>query len=269
MSHRPIALEPAAVDVEVRGGIRPADVRHAKETVAALTRLAHEPVLRATVKLVASPHPGERRTAQAVLDVRGRLIHAQATAESTRKAVHLLNDRLRARLLKTTRDWENLRGRELRDGEPGRRHPAPPEEPLPHRPRREDPMIVRRKTYALERAIPDEAVFDMEQSDYDFHLFTEAATGQDSVVYRAGPRSRGDGYRMAQLDPRPGLLGPVRAALTVSPVPAPVLTEQEAVERLEFTGRPFVFYADAATGRGCVLYHRYDGHYGLITPTPA
>ncbi|WP_157536105.1 hypothetical protein [Kitasatospora mediocidica] len=24
--------------------------------------------------------------------------------------------------------------------------------------------------------------------------------------------------------------------------------------------------ADAATGRGNVLYHRYDGHYGLITP---
>jgi hypothetical protein len=27
-----------------------------------------------------------------------------------------------------------------------------------------------------------------------------------------------------------------------------------------------VFFADETTGRGNVLYHRYDGHYGLITP---
>jgi hypothetical protein len=25
-----------------------------------------------------------------------------------------------------------------------------------------------------------------------------------------------------------------------------------------------LFYIDAATGRGGLLYHRYDGHYGLI-----
>ena len=27
---------------------------------------------------------------------------------------------------------------------------------------------------------------------------------------------------------------------------------------------PFLFYLDGDHGRGCVLYHRYDGHYGLI-----
>lgn len=27
-----------------------------------------------------------------------------------------------------------------------------------------------------------------------------------------------------------------------------------------------MFYADEFTGRGSVLYHRYDGHYGPITP---
>ncbi|MBO1414556.1 sigma 54 modulation/S30EA ribosomal C-terminal domain-containing protein, partial [Streptomyces sp. FH025] len=30
--------------------------------------------------------------------------------------------------------------------------------------------------------------------------------------------------------------------------------------------QPFVFYTDTSTGRGNVLYRRYDGHYGLITP---
>jgi hypothetical protein len=28
----------------------------------------------------------------------------------------------------------------------------------------------------------------------------------------------------------------------------------------------FLYFTDAETGRGCVLYLRYDGHYGLIEP---
>jgi hypothetical protein len=31
-------------------------------------------------------------------------------------------------------------------------------------------------------------------------------------------------------------------------------------------GQPFTFFVDAGTGRGRLIYHRYDGHYGLITP---
>ena len=27
---------------------------------------------------------------------------------------------------------------------------------------------------------------------------------------------------------------------------------------------PFVFFLDEATGRGRVVYRRYDGHYGLV-----
>ncbi|MEQ4724303.1 sigma 54 modulation/S30EA ribosomal C-terminal domain-containing protein [Nonomuraea sp. B19D2] len=111
-------------------------------------------------------------------------------------------------------------------------------------------------------ATPDEAAFDMEQLDYDFHLFTEAETGQDSVIYHSR-----DGYRLAQVEPAPYRLGPVSIPLTVSSAPAPVLSVSEAVECLEATGMPFIFFADASTGRGSLLYHRYDGHYGLITPS--
>jgi hypothetical protein len=39
----------------------------------------------------------------------------------------------------------------------------------------------------------DEAAFDVGTLDYDFHMFTDADTGRDPVVYRAGP----PGYRMA------------------------------------------------------------------------
>jgi hypothetical protein len=52
----------------------------------------------------------------------------------------------------------------------------------------------------------------------------------------------------------------------VSTQNAPQLSAAEAIDRLNLSGQPFLLYADAATGRGRVLYRRYDGHYGLIQP---
>ena len=54
--------------------------------------------------------------------------------------------------------------------------------------------------------------------------------------------------------------------MTISRQPVPCLTEEEAADRLGLLGLPFLFFVDAAQGRASVLYHRYDGHYGLITP---
>ncbi|TMR92415.1 sigma 54 modulation/S30EA ribosomal C-terminal domain-containing protein [Nonomuraea basaltis] len=244
MRHRSIALDPADVQVKIRGRIRSADVRRARQTMADLARLAHEPVLGAKVKLATGPGLAmERRTAEAVLDIQGRLIRAQASAVSTRAAIHLLGDRLRTRLLEITRDWENRRGRHYQQRPPGRSGG--------------ERRIVR--TFTAARAVPDEAVVDMDQLDYDFLLFTEATTGQDSVVYRTG-----DGYRLAQLVPQPDLTAPMCAAISVSPLPAPRLTAEEAIERLELTGFAFVFFADSGTGGGGLVYRRDDGNYGLV-----
>ena len=44
------------------------------------------------------------------------------------------------------------------------------------------------------------------------------------------------------------------------------MTEDQAVTHLDLGGDPFVFFVDAGTARARVLYRRYDGHYGLITP---
>ena len=52
----------------------------------------------------------------------------------------------------------------------------------------------------------------------------------------------------------------------MSTVATPLLDTTEAVERLRLTGLPFLFYLDGDHASGCVLYHRYDGHYGLIDP---
>ena len=46
----------------------------------------------------------------------------------------------------------------------------------------------------------------------------------------------------------------------------PELTLSEAEERLDNRHERFVFFLNPETGRGNVIYRRYDGHYGLITP---
>ena len=121
--------------------------------------------------------------------------------------------------------------------------------------------IVRRKSYALARQTPDEAVADAELMDYDFYLFTEKSTGEDSVIYRTA-----DGYRLALARPRTRRLGPADPSITVSKMPAPRLQVTEAAARLEATGQAFLFFVNGGTGRGNLIYHRYDGHYGLIGP---
>jgi hypothetical protein len=40
----------------------------------------------------------------------------------------------------------------------------------------------------------------------------------------------------------------------------------ETIQRLELSRLPFVFYLDADHAQGRLLYHRYDGHYGLHHP---
>jgi hypothetical protein len=104
----------------------------------------------------------------------------------------------------------------------------------------------------------------MELLDYDFHLFTESGSNAASVLYRGGP----SGYRLALVAPALiGQLSPFEGPVVISPQPAQCLTEVEAAERLSLLDMPFLFFIDAAQGRASVLYHRYDGHYGLITPT--
>ena len=51
--------------------------------------------------------------------------------------------------------------------------------------------------------------------------------------------------------------------MTREPPPSS-MTDAEARDRLDAGDESFVFYLEEETGEGRVLYHRYDGHYGLI-----
>ncbi|MCV7260855.1 sigma 54 modulation/S30EA ribosomal C-terminal domain-containing protein [Mycobacterium shimoidei] len=258
---------PTFFDVEVTThGQMPDVAPYARKKIGGLGRYTHRPVRHARVRLTRHPDPAVQRAvvAQANLDVDGRLVRAQVEGTTAREAIDRLEARLRRRLERTAEHWESRRGalpvslpHEWRhQSEPTHRpkyFPRPPEE------RR----IVRRKSYTLSSCTIDEAAVDMDMLDYEFHLFNEKCTGMASVLYRAGPT----GWRLAQVTPvNPEELEPFDLPVTFSSQPAPCLTEQEAIERLNLLDLPFLFHIDAAQGRACVLYHRYDGHYGLITP---
>ncbi len=118
--------------------------------------------------------------------------------------------------------------------------------------------LTRRKRVTPRVQSPAAAIRTMDALDYDVHLFVDSETGEDAIVYRGGPW----GLRLArQRDLRPP------AALSVSgrPVPtldvraAPILDESAAVARICDHALPFLFHHDPGTGRGALLYRRFDG----------
>jgi hypothetical protein len=254
------------VVVETRGNVTGSDGDYARERVTSLLRYARDPVLFARVRLTLLTDPALARpaVAQVNLDVDGRLVRAQVARPTMREAVDEVHDRARDRLIKAAGDWQDIRGRRPTNAAHEWRHQTPPSERPPHFPRpAEDRQIVRHKAFSLARMTVDEAAFDMDMLDYAFHLFSEQGSGVDSVLYRVDD---GVGYRLAQLRPVADHVAFGVTPVTVSNVPAPDLTVDDAIERLNVTAWPFVFFRDTATGRGAVVYYRYDGHYGLITP---
>ncbi|GAA4552727.1 sigma 54 modulation/S30EA ribosomal C-terminal domain-containing protein [Pseudonocardia xishanensis] len=256
------------VVVQLVGDHPPGTHEKATETVRAALRHARGPVLHATVRIGRHPDPAARPPvlAEATVDVDGHPVRARAHAATEAEALDLLQYRLRVRLVRDRHHraahWEDRRGEQPSGETHEWRHgqdagPRPPFFPRPPEERR----IIRHKTFSVGPVDLDEAAFDLEVLDHDFHLFTEAGTGQEGVLYPSP-----EGLRLALVDPRPEDLAPHAVGVTVSPQPAPVLTTDEACERLGILGVPFLFHLDADRGRGALVYRRYDGHYGLITP---
>ncbi|SFH11869.1 sigma 54 modulation/S30EA ribosomal C-terminal domain-containing protein [Streptomyces mirabilis] len=253
------------VQVETRGQLPPDAAAYARDKVRAVLGQTREPVLFARVRLNRTANPAVERPviAQANVDLNGRPARAHVAGQTATQAVDLLQDRLAKQLARLTEHWEARRGRTTVPGPHEWRHGSEPTHRPDYYPRPVDErQVVRHKSFSLAWESPDEAAFELESMDYGFHLFTDADSGEDSVLYRSGAT----GYRLAQLHPHPHPAGNMAVPLTVSELPAPRMNMAEAQQRLEATGFPFVFFADDSTGRGNVLYHRYDGHYGLITP---
>ncbi|WP_166355477.1 sigma 54 modulation/S30EA ribosomal C-terminal domain-containing protein [Phytoactinopolyspora limicola] len=199
---------------------------------------------------------------QITLDVAGQPVRVQVAGSTLHETVELLTARLRRRIERVA----------ALATDPG---PAA-EAPLPTRHSVHEPTfqpsyravpatgrrIVRRKVIQPSCRMPADAAFTMDILDHNVFLFIDAETERDSIVYRHART----GYRLAQIYPEVHRVPSTTVPLTVSRHPARMLTVAEAQAQLDTTGLPFVFFVEPPNDRGQVLYRRFDGHYGLITP---
>ena len=260
MSSRRAPAAPAPVEITQRGDVPVGAGDHARGKVEHVLRLAKEPILSAHVVLTMSPDPAVERSAraEASFDVNGTPVRAHAVAADMFAAVDLLEEKLERNLAQHA---DRLRTRHRWIGEAGAhewRHGDLPTQREASFPRPADQReVVRRKTFALQEMTPDEAAFDMDLLGHDFYLFRDLQSGKDAVVYR-----NGDGRFALKGDVVP--YAEHETLLSVAGA-APTLSEADATARLALSGEGFLFYLDPDSGRGRVLYLRYDGHYGLIT----
>ncbi|MBM3674924.1 MAG: HPF/RaiA family ribosome-associated protein [Actinobacteria bacterium] len=254
--------EEPQVTVSTQGEVNADERAYAEEKFAHVMKLAPGPVLHAQLRLAMEPDPARERPAvvKGSLDVDGRSVRAHVAAASMREAIDAFEARLRDRLVHLG-ERPQSRERRHRDSGPGKwRHG---DAPTPHPEYSDRPVdgreIVRRKQLAPGPETPDEAVFDMETLDHDWFLFTNASSGEDSVVHRVP-----GGFAIVAPNPDPAELERCAAPITVSPLVPARLGVDQAIEVLDLAAEPFVFFLDERTGRGCVVYRRYDGHYGLV-----
>ncbi len=255
-------MSPINIEITTRGEVSRHARQQAREKISELETFAKGPFLGARVVLIHEPNPRipMPARAEAELDLQGRAVRARTAAPSMEAAVDDLAERLQ-RQLRRYIDHLVTSQREPVTPPPGEwSHHAwsPPRPPTFVRPP-EEREIIRRKSFAFGPMSVDQAVEALEDLDHQFFLFHDPATDADAVVYW-----RDDGL-LGLIEPRsgaPDTRGVIRErSRNSSPIDVETATaEMDAVEHR------FLFFENAATGRGNVIYRRYDGHYGLIEP---
>ncbi len=254
---------PADIVVNARGEVTDEDQAYARDKVFRAASRAPEPVLYGRVDLTLHHDPARTKPAfgSAELDVNGHLVRAHVAAATMHETVDLLEARLAERTERFAHRAESQHLRHRGDGGVWRHGDLAARRPSYYPRPVEEREIVRTKTFAVGLATPDEAAFDLEMLDHDFHLFTNLETGEDNVIRRAPD----GGYEL--LEPSATCaLTEASVEIRHSPVRPATASIDAAREMLDLGDEPFVFFLDAQTGRGMVLYRRYDGHYGLIVP---
>lgn len=257
-------MEPNEVRTAVTDGVIGEDTRErARQRIAALERYVPRGFLFAEVHLAHRPDQSPAYVGHAMVDVQGTMLQARTSADSPHECVDLLEEQL-AQSLQRLRDRLVSRRQEPETTPPGQwRHGALPTERPRHFPRpAEEREVVERVTHARSRVTPEEAAFDLELLEDDFLLYADVGAEADAVVRR---RDGGEtlGVSAVGADPSPSEDGPYE--FVVEPRP-PRLALDEAIERLRVGDEPLVFFEDVTSGRGAVVYWRYDGHYGLVRP---
>ncbi|MEV4703016.1 sigma 54 modulation/S30EA ribosomal C-terminal domain-containing protein [Actinoplanes sp. NPDC049316] len=251
------------VDILVRGPVTTQDIAYVRHAVAG-ARLTGTGVSHIRFKL-AEYRGGDREpvaVAQLNVELSSRMVRAQASAGTVAEAI----DRAVAALVPRVARLE----RRLTHAEAG--PPSFTGEAWDLRTARTIPPVIKiggkARRVARHKACPPAAqnlgaaALTMDLRDYDFHLFVEGASGQDAVATRAGAA----GYRVGA--DRPDLLESAPDGVPVADAPArlPSLTLPEAVRALDASAAAFLPFTGVGSGRAAVLYRRFDGHLGLLTP---
>jgi ribosomal subunit interface protein len=251
------------VDVTARGEVARACLDDARDKVGALDRVVNGPVFGARVVLTQERNPriAQPARAEGEIGLSGMAVHARVCAESMPAAIDELAERLQRQLRRHIDHLVDTH-RGPAAAAPGEWfHGAKRRRGADHFPRpARERQVVRRKSFAVAPIGAAEAAASMDALDHDFYLFHDVETDRDAVIYR-----RDDG-RLALIEPRgmpaPPPDGPVWEESRISE-PADL---SDAVAEMDELEHRFLFFVNAATGRGNVLYLRYDGNYGLIEP---
>lgn len=244
----------------------PESVRdEAAAMVEKLASMTSRPIIFARVKAMVDEdrNPDEDSIVQGTIDVSGKMIRAQAAADTPLQALQILEQRLERRLhrLAERREQRNERPPHTPEGT-WRSGDLPSKRPGYFDRPPEEREIIRRKTYPSdERITVEEAVFDLDVLDYRFFLFTDVSDGTPSVVYE-----RDGAVLLRRIDGTQPAKDALRFSIDVNDTPAPSISVEDAIERIGLSDEAFIFFQDSEGQTPRVLYRRYDGHYGLVEP---
>ena len=236
------------VEIETRGAVSDLDIDELQDRIERVVRPIAQRLIEVTALL--SVHhendPGAQARARVTLRARGETVRAEVYAPTIGEATSSVESRLRRQLEQHARRARNdPRGKEHGVGEWRHGNLRSSRGQGFDRPV-EDRSIVVRKSPATPEATLEEAQWDRFVLDYDFFLFVDADSGRD-VVLAADDDDDSDVRLLDITD-------------------APTMTVDDARTWLDQTGEDFHFFRDDETTRGAVIYRRYDGHYGLLTP---
>ncbi len=259
----------AKLSITTQGDVSQEDLVYATDKLTGIISGVETQVLFAEARLTQEPDPARQRpsVAEVVLDLNGQPVRAHVASHDMHAAIDLLVDRLRRRIERYAhvRDDRRARARLHHEHDENEwKHGDLPSQRPEHFARPTDErQLVRRKTYATGEMTPDEAADALDLLGHDFFLFTNLHTGTDAVLSYTDD----DGLELADASGRDDAIGPDTVApMRLAKLAPPRCTTAEATEQLDLDIVPFVFFVDEDNGRGSVVYHRYDGHYGLITP---
>jgi ribosome-associated translation inhibitor RaiA len=237
------------VHLTAQGDLPREKLEAARERITSLQRYTDEPLTDARVTVrEGKPHAARPFTADVSVRVAGRRLAAHTAGRTPDEAVDRAVERLRRQLQRITKSEVALRNEPQHLPEPGLKPPDKRE-------------IVHRHPYLAAPLSTIEAVRELLDLDLQFFLFTHVRTGEDVVVYR---RDDGD---IGLIHPRGSALADENDIVVAEPSRySEPLTLDRAREEMDVLNHRFLYFTDAADGRGKVIYLRHDGDYGLVEP---